>query len=388
MNLNSLKSWALKRGGLILAAIGYIYYLILLITFLVFISYVLLIFVLIMLPLPIVGASHKDKIILIRRVKAMGWGLLVMAFILFPTFWNIPQQIYVRQNQQQYLLEPDAPEVKVLAADFLEQYEDLENMSIQEIGEAIREFVLEEIVWELDYVIYGMAAHQASASEAIRRGKDDCQGQACVMASILLNLDFDYVWVVEAPFHWWVIIRNQSLGKLKDGWEENVDALYHDGEIEFINRGGSRNLPEWTWADPVLIFNQEEILYPRGALWSSYSTGYYWWRQLVPLFCSLNIMVLIVGLLALAFFVTGWTSYQSSDKQKKGLSCLKVNKQLLLKKWSVLGGLLFGVMTLWTLLTLNRFLMDYSLIIAMIGFSTTISLAAEPKFWKSLHIRE
>ena len=382
-------SWLKKKGGLMLALIGYAYYSLLMVPFTVFMTAILLAFVLIMVPLLVVGALHKDVRLLYRRFKAVGWGLLVMAFILFPTAWNVPRQIHVRTHKRELLIDPDAPEIEALSSEFLEKHEGLEGMTLEEIASAVRLFVLEKIAWELDYIIYGMSAHQATPSEVVRRGTDDCQGQAVVMASMLLHMGFKHVWLVEAPFHWWVIVRDNSLGPLPDGWEKNVDHYYDQDEIEFLNRGGRRDVPRWMWADPVLIFNQEEMLYPDdpfGLLVRSYSTGAYWRKTLTPLFFSAQVIYLLAGLSVLAFFVTAWTSYQSSGKESSGISKINIDGKKLFWRWMVLTAVLLGIITAWTLITQFRSIMDLSFVVALIGFGSIVTLASEPKFWSFLRI--
>lgn len=352
---------------------------------------ILLLFFLIMLPLIVVGIAHRKKPVILRRVKGVGWGLLVMAFLLFPCFWCVPQQINVRMQKQELLINPDSPEVSELAERFLEEHDNLEGMNIREISRAIREFVLNEITWELDYLIYGMIAHQATTNQVINRGTDDCQGQAVVIASMLIHLDFKYVWVVEAPFHWWVILRDNSKSPLPEGWEKSMDDYYDAGEIEYINRGGRNDSPRWMWADPVLVFNQEETLYPATPIestWHSYTTGGYWHKQLSPLLLSGSILFLMLALFLLSFFLVGWTSYQSSDKSTSRMTELRIDKKLLVKKWLVLGGFLSFFFLFWALMSLNQATADYGLIFFSSLVSLIIVLTTEPTFWKALKIQD
>ncbi|MFO8020076.1 MAG: hypothetical protein R6U96_15735 [Promethearchaeia archaeon] len=382
-----MKTSILKKNlGLIIAIFGYVYYLSLLATFWVFITGILLIFLFIMLPVFLLGFIKRRRPILFRRFKALGWGLLFMALLLFPAFWQVPQQINVRVNKKNKLITPKADAVNDYADQFKNEYSNYSEMSFEQIGTAVRNYTFQEVEWELDILTYGIMAHQATPSECITRGTDDCQGQAVVMASLLLNLEYEHVWVVETPFHWWVLLSEEAL---PDGWEKEVETFLKRDDVHQINRGGTNDLGERNWEEPLMIFNHEELLYPYSPLesiWICLTTGPYFQRQLTPLLFSHQILFLIAGMFALAFPFVGWASYQSSNKTTSSMKKLKIKKKLLLKKWIISGLCLVGVMVLWGIIVQFTSLMNFGTLIAMIGFSVWGILASEPKLWKAIGI--
>lgn len=75
----------------------------------------------------------------------------------------------------------------------------------------VDEFIYKTIQWKQDYSQYYMVGLLTSAHEVIERKAGDCQGQAVTTTSLLLSLGFE-AWVVETPFHWWTMVRDEITG--------------------------------------------------------------------------------------------------------------------------------------------------------------------------------
>lgn len=67
------------------------------------------------------------------------------------------------------------------------------------------------IEWKVQYATdlfnYGALNHLANAEEVLLRGRDDCDGQAVVLCSVLRYAGYDAVAVI-GPYHSWVEVRD------------------------------------------------------------------------------------------------------------------------------------------------------------------------------------
>lgn len=388
--MNKISSFFTNNYGLIVALFGYSVFFIMFATFINFVSYEMLIFLLMMFPMFIVGIIHKNKKLIIKRFKGMGWALIIVILLLFPAFWLIPQQIWARVNRQSVLITPNAPAVQVFASDFRNEYTAYDSLSFNEKILAVRDFALEKVAWKLDYETYGISGHIATPTECINLGADDCQGQAVTMASLFLYLGFEYVWAVETPFHWWVLIRDPAKGELPVGWERNVETLVDTGELITVNRAGHLNsMPEWSWEEIVMIFNNEETLFPVSlfeAILIALTTTPYFHIEFEKVFTSPSIVIMIFAMILLALPAIGWTSYMSYEKESVEKIEKRTNKKSYLFKSILVGCLFFGVMTAWYLL--DFVILNYSLIMSIGLFATILILSSEAKFWRIIGFKE
>ncbi|MHA1150566.1 MAG: hypothetical protein ACTSR8_20290 [Promethearchaeota archaeon] len=376
-----------NRGGVILALVSLILYILMVFTFVVFVSSILLLILIIAIPLIIISIIKKDKNLIKRRCKASCWAIGFLILFMFPAFWLIPQQMYIRVNRQQTLITPDVQAVEGFAKKFLEEHEDYKNMTFKEKAEAISIFTTQNIKWRLDYETYGMSGHVATPEQCIELGEDDCQGQAVTMASLLIHLNFKYVWVVETPFHWYVIVRDPGKGKLEGGWEKKVELYQENGELLPLNRDGEGNMPDWRLEEVVLIFNNKETLYPVNpleALWISWTATAFFYDDFFPIFFSYQIIFLIIGMFLLAIPLTLWTYYMSNLTDSQRDQDKKVALKILFKRVIILGSLLFLVFLIWFFV--QTIIWDYTLILAISEISLISILASEPRFWRLIKI--
>ena len=382
--MNAHLSYIKSHIGTIIAGVFLFVYVFLLLTCIVFVSTILLLGLIIVLPVILIGMIRHEKRILKKRLKASSWAIGFLILILFPAFWLIPQQIFVRVNRQETLITPENPYVEEFAEKFLKSTPDYENMTFKEKAAKVSEYTTEKIKWRVDYETYGMAGHVATPGQCIQRGEDDCQGQAVTMASLLLHLDFKYVWVVETPFHWYVIVRDPSKGKLESGWERHIEEYQDNEEVLPLNRDGEGSMPEWRLEEVVLIFNNQETLFPRSpleAIWIGWTATAFFYVDIFPIFLTFEVIFLLLAILALSVPFSIWTYYMSSETFE--IRDKKVFKTLLLRSL-VLAPLLFLIFFIWFLT--QEILWDYTLIMAISEISVIAVLSSEEKFWKKLRL--
>ncbi len=99
------------------------------------------------------------------------------------------------------LIEPDTPTLQPLWEELRPQLHD--DLPPGEVLELVERFVYKAIPYEWDWNTWGTADYLPTVAEAIRMGKEDCDGRAVVAASLLrrsgieaqLVSDFAHVWV-------------------------------------------------------------------------------------------------------------------------------------------------------------------------------------------------
>jgi len=385
----------IQNIGIILAISALGLYIVMLFTFFAFLTTMLLIGLVIVVPLTLIGVVKKDRMILIRRIKASCWTLGILILLLFPAFWLIPQQISVRYNRQETLITPTIEGVDDLADELLADNPTFGTKNFTEKAIIVSGFTISKINWKLDYETYGMAGHVATPAEVIARGEDDCQGQAVVLASLLLNpkINFTYVWVVETPWHWYVLVRDPTKGALPSGWEKDVELYQENGELMPLNRDGTGNsdsgggMPEYRWEEVQLIFNDKEILFPTDFIgmviigWTA--TGFFV-NELFPMFLTYQFLFIIIAAYVLAFVMVGWTSYMTKREDESTERKKYRTAKIIIPKLIILGSLIVGFFAQWFFT--QDILWDYTLIILIGELSIISSLSSESKFWKLLRV--
>ena len=384
-----------KKIGIILAIACLGLYIIMLFTFIAFLTTMLLLGLIIVVPIILIGVFKKDRLILIRRIKTSCWTLGILILFLFPAFWLIPQQMYVRVNRQETLITPTIEPVDDLADEFLAYNPTFGSMNFTQKAKAVSNYTIQKIHWKLDYETYGMAGHVATPAEVISRGEDDCQGQAVVLASLLLNpkINFTYVWVAETPWHWYVLVRDPAKGALASGWEVNVEIYQENGEVMPLNRDGTGNcdgcdgMPEYRWEEVQLIFNDKETLFPThffGMVAIGWTATGFFVHELFPIFATFDFIYIIIACFVLAFVMVGWTSYMSKREGDRAERKKFRSWKIILPKLIILGSLIVFFFAQWFFT--QNLLWDYTLIIIFCELSIVTSLASEPKFWKLLRV--
>jgi hypothetical protein len=139
-----------------------------------------------------------------RRVitKAVILSAVVVVFVfgcqgsLNPLTWKSQLERFVSPQQ---LIQPDA------AADF---YADMRE-GIQHDPEEISLHIKWRIPYTNDLFVHGALNHFATAEEVLQTGRDDCDGQAVLLCSVLRHAGYDAVTVI-GPSHAWVEVVSED----------------------------------------------------------------------------------------------------------------------------------------------------------------------------------
>ncbi|NMC04038.1 MAG: hypothetical protein GYA24_02440 [Candidatus Lokiarchaeota archaeon] len=371
----------LKRAGAVLATACAGVYALLVATCAVFVSAMLLLGLVIVVPPIVVAVVKKDTRLTGMRAKAACWAFGFLVLFMFPAFWLIPEQVHVRVNRQATLMTPDDPAVVTFTSEFLAAHPGYGAANFSERMDMATAFMLHRIRWQLDFETYGLAGHVATPAQVIALGADDCQGQAVVLASLLLRLNYTSTWAVETPFHWYVIARDPALAPLPASWEKRIEAYQDNGSIATLNRDGGGDMPSWRWEPVVLAFNDRETLYPVDpftAVWISWTSTAFFMDDIFPLFQGVGIIAIAAASMLMGMPLALFTSYMGGQevKIKGGLS----KKVLIafLSKAILLGTAFFGILVAWYLL--QPVIWDYTLVLAISLVSLACTVAAEPRF--------
>jgi hypothetical protein len=315
----------LKHAGTVLAAVCAGVYALLVATCVVFVSSMLLLGLVVVVPAVVVAIIKKDRRLLVMRAKAACWALGFVVLFMFPAFWLIPGQVQVRVNRQAMLMTPGDPAVVGYTSDFLAAHPGFGAANFTARMDMATAYMIQRIEWKLDLETYGLAGHVATPAEVIALGADDCQGQAVVLASMLLCLNYTSIWTVETPFHWYVLARDPDLGTLPAGWEKDVDAYQDSGEITTLTRDGGGNMPAWRLEPVVLIFNDRETLFPVdpfSAIWISWTSTAFFYDDIFPLFEGAGILAIAAASLFMGMPLALMTSYMSGQTATIPRGCL------------------------------------------------------------------
>ena len=127
------------------------------------------------------------------------FGLTVLA-VCFPYPTRLIRHVRHWRNPNA-MVEPYAPALQPL----LEELQPSLSAELppEEILKRVEKFVYEKIEYEWDWVTWGTADYLPTVTEAIEKGREDCDGRAVVAASLLGRLgfqaelvtDFAHVWV-------------------------------------------------------------------------------------------------------------------------------------------------------------------------------------------------
>nr|MDO8109673.1 hypothetical protein [Candidatus Sigynarchaeota archaeon] len=374
------------HGGTAIAFLALAVYTILVITCIIFVSSMLLLGLIVVVPPIIAALAKKNKNLTFKRIRAACWGLGFLVLLFFPAFWLIPDQVYRRVNRMATLVTPQDPAVITFTDDFLAMHPTFESMTFEDRMKNATAFMLERIEWRSDFDTYGLLGHVATPAECIALGADDCQGQAVVLASMLLQLNVS-AWAVETPFHWYVLARDPALPPMAAGWEKNVETYQDSGEVMPLNRDGGGLMQSWRWEPVILIFNDRETLFPvdfwQGAWISWTSTGFFY-DAIFPVFRGPGIIGVLGAMYLLAIPVSAWLIYMSGEEPDWTRAARRKTAKVFFLKVLVLGTCLFGVMIAWYFL--QPVIWDYTLVLAISMISTICTIIAEPWFWKKIKV--
>lgn len=131
------------------------------------------------------------------KLAILGFTVL---FVCFPYPARLVRHV-TRWQSPNDLIEPNAPALEPLVAALRPQLS--ADMEPKEVLKTVEKFVYEQISYDWDWNTWGMADYIPTVTEAIDKGREDCDGRAVVAASLLARFgyeativtDFAHVWV-------------------------------------------------------------------------------------------------------------------------------------------------------------------------------------------------
>lgn len=140
----------------------------------------------------------------LRWWKRLPLKVALMAITVLVVCFPYPGQL-VRHIQHwsdpNALIEPDAPALLPLYEELAPQLSP--EQSPPEALRVVEQFVYKKLPYEWDWNTWGVSDYMPTVSEALEKGREDCDGRAVVAASLLAKLgfkaqivaDFAHVWV-------------------------------------------------------------------------------------------------------------------------------------------------------------------------------------------------
>ncbi len=146
----------------------------------------------------------------------LGWRWLaklavlgaVVLFTLYPHPVLLVREIQ-HLNDVEALIQPDLPEIAEMNRAITAQLKP--EATKKEEFRAVERYVYDHIRYEYDWFNWGNLDYWPTAKEAIERGREDCDGQAIVAASVLRARGFKTAHVVANLQHCWVAMDGAEL---------------------------------------------------------------------------------------------------------------------------------------------------------------------------------
>jgi len=131
-------------------------------------------------------------------VKSIVLAMTLLA-VCFPHPTLLVRNI-VRWQNPQLLIEPNQPALKPLLNDLKPR---LQNIHAGPAAlEVVQKFVYETIPYAWDWDTWGVADYIPTVAEVVQVGREDCDGQAVLAASLLSNLGYDAELVTDMTHVW------------------------------------------------------------------------------------------------------------------------------------------------------------------------------------------
>ncbi|MEW6199046.1 MAG: hypothetical protein AB1601_10350 [Planctomycetota bacterium] len=152
--------------------------------------------------MPFAAAWHA----LHRRPRRTRWPLktgafvIVVLLVLFPRVWLIPAWL-IRLSDLDAVIDPCHPTVNELAARVADAAGP--NPPLHDATIAVETLVRQRVPYAFDWETWGVMDYLPTVDEVFAQGREDCDGQAVVAASVLRRLGYD-AWLVSDLLHTWV----------------------------------------------------------------------------------------------------------------------------------------------------------------------------------------
>lgn len=147
-----------------------------------------------------------------RRPRWALWPLktgafvLVLLLVLFPRVWLIPAWL-ARLSNLNTVIDPRHPAVNELAARVADAAGP--NAPLNDVAVAVETLVRQRVPYAFDWETWGVMDYLPTVAEVFAHGREDCDGQAVVAASVLRRLGFE-AWLVSDLLHTWVVARDTT----------------------------------------------------------------------------------------------------------------------------------------------------------------------------------
>ncbi len=147
-----------------------------------------------------------------RRPRRARWPLkagafvLVLLLVLFPRVWLIPAWL-TRLSDLNAVIDTYHPAVNELAARVADAAGPTPPLS--DAAVAVETLVRRRVPYAFDWETWGVMDYLPTVAEVFAQGREDCDGQAVVAASVLRRLGFE-AWLVSDLLHTWVVARDTT----------------------------------------------------------------------------------------------------------------------------------------------------------------------------------
>lgn len=216
---------------------------------------------------------NKTRRLVRWPVKCMVLGLTIL-FVCFPNPARLITHLR-HWSDPNALIEPDAPALAPMVEALRPRMRDADQPT--DALRIVERFVHSTIPYDWDWNTWGTVDYLPTVSEVIERGREDCDGQAVVAASLLRNFGFQAELVANFSHMWVRTDRGETMGPGKN----RAVVATKDGP-RFSLRG-LLELPRAT-AFGVGVFPLVRELVILGVLWlmllSKHRSA---WRQLLAL---------------------------------------------------------------------------------------------------------
>lgn len=144
-------------------------------------------------------AFHRRPVVVRIPVK-LAVLLVVTAAVMYPKPWLLPAEVRRLRNLNA-VIDPADPGLEPLARRVRGQLP--KDAGIDAVRAAVEQVVYEAIPYSWDWDTWGVVEYLPTVAEALRAGREDCDGRAVVAASLLRRLGYD-AWLVSDILHMWV----------------------------------------------------------------------------------------------------------------------------------------------------------------------------------------
>lgn len=157
-----------------------------------------------------------EKVLILNRLKwytriPAKWAVFGLVFLVvcFP-YPNLLVRHVRHWQDPNALIEPDAKALAPLIKELEPMMSD--TMPSQEALRTVENFVYEKLPYDWDWNVWGNADYLPTVTEALEKGREDCDGRAVVAASLLKRFGFEVQIVTDFAHVWVKTDRGETMG--------------------------------------------------------------------------------------------------------------------------------------------------------------------------------